>query len=35
MIHGGTPLPADLREEALQVKMIMQDVLKRAAEGDF
>jgi uncharacterized protein (DUF302 family) len=35
MIHGGTPLPAALREEALKVKMIMQDVLKRAAEGDF
>jgi len=35
MIHGGTPLPADLREDALQVKMIMQDVLKRAAQGDF
>jgi uncharacterized protein (DUF302 family) len=35
MIHGGTPLPAALREEALKVKMIMQDVLKRAKEGDF
>ncbi len=35
MIHGGTPLPPELKEEALKVKAIMQDVLKRGAEGDF
>jgi len=35
MIHGGKPLPEDLKKEALEVKRIMQDVLKRGAEGDF
>ncbi|MDQ2088524.1 DUF302 domain-containing protein [Marimonas arenosa] len=35
MIHGGKPLPPELLEEALEVKDIMQDILDRAAEGDF
>lgn len=35
MIHGGEPLEGELLEEALQVKDIMQDILARAAEGDF
>jgi len=35
MIHGGKPLPPDLKEEALHVKEIMQDILARAATGDF
>lgn len=35
MIHGGKPLPKDLKDEAEKVKMIMQDVLKRAKVGDF
>ena len=35
MIHGGKTLPPDLLKEALDVKDIMQDILKRAAEGDF
>ncbi len=35
MIHGGKPLPEPLRTEALKVKEIMLDVLKRAKEGDF
>ncbi len=35
MIYGGKTLPPDLLEEALHVKDIMQDILKRAAEGDF
>ncbi|MCW8916087.1 MAG: DUF302 domain-containing protein [Magnetovibrio sp.] len=35
MIYGGTPLPADLKAEAIKVKSIMQDVLKRGAKGDF
>ena len=35
MIHGGKPLPTDLLEEALEVKDIMQDIMARAAEGDF
>ncbi len=35
MIYGGKTLPPELLEEALHVKDIMQDILKRAAEGDF
>ncbi len=35
MIHGGKTLPPDLLAEALEVKDIMQDILSRAAEGDF
>lgn len=35
MIHGGKTLPAELLEEALEVKDIMLDILNRAAEGDF
>jgi len=35
MIHGGKPLPPELKAEALKVKEIMLDVLKRGASGDF
>lgn len=35
MIYGGTPLPDDLKQEAMQVKEIMLDVLKRGSTGDF
>ncbi|MCW2306293.1 DUF302 domain-containing protein [Rhodobium gokarnense] len=35
MIHGGKPLPEELKKEALEVKDIMKAVLKRGAEGDF
>ncbi len=35
MIYGGKTLPPALLKEALEVKDIMQDILKRAAEGDF
>ncbi|MBZ0129871.1 MAG: DUF302 domain-containing protein [Rhodobacteraceae bacterium] len=35
MIHGGKPLPPELMAEALEVKDIMQDILQRAAAGDF
>lgn len=35
MIHGGKELPPELLAEALEVKDIMQDILTRAAEGDF
>ena len=35
MIHGGTPLPPELKAEAQKVKDIMLDVLKRGSEGDF
>lgn len=35
MIHGGSPLPPALKEEALRVKFIIQDLLKRGANGEF
>jgi uncharacterized protein (DUF302 family) len=35
MIHGGKPLPAELKEEAVQVKEVMLDIMNRAAAGDF
>lgn len=35
MIYGGEPLPPELLKEALEVKDIMQDIMERAAEGDF
>jgi len=35
MIYGGKTLPPELLKEALEVKDIIQDILKRAAEGDF
>ncbi len=35
MIHGGKELPPELLKEALTVKDIMLDILKRGAEGDF
>ena len=35
MIHGGTELPAELFEEATEVKKIILDIMNRGAEGDF
>ncbi len=35
MIYGGTPLPDELKKEALQVKNVIQDIMKRAANGEF
>lgn len=35
MIHGGKPLPAELKQEALRVKMIIQDIMARGASGEF
>jgi len=35
MIHGGKPLPDELKAEAIKVKEIMQAVLDRGAKGDF
>lgn len=35
MIHGGKPLPPELKAEAIKVKEIMLDVLARGASGDF
>lgn len=35
MIYGGTPLPTELKEEAINVKTIIQDIMNRGAAGDF
>lgn len=35
MIYGGKTLPDDLKNEAIKVKEIMIDIMKRGAEGDF
>lgn len=35
MIHGGKPLPPELKAEAEKVKEIILDIMKRGAEGDF
>ena len=35
MIYGGRPLPADLKEEAENVKEIILDIMKRGATGEF
>ena len=35
MIYGGLPLPPELKAEALQVKTIMQDILRRGSTGEF
>jgi hypothetical protein len=35
MVHGGRELPPALKEEALQVKEIILDIMKRGAAGDF
>ncbi len=35
MIHGGEPLPADLKAEALKVKQTILAIMKRGAAGDF
>lgn len=35
MIYGGTPLPPELKEEALGVKNIILDIMHRGAAGDF
>ena len=35
MIHGGKPLPPALKEEAINVKKIILEIMERAAEGDF
>jgi len=35
MIHGGKPLPPALKEEAMGVKKIILEIMKRGAEGDF
>lgn len=35
MIHGGSPLPDELKNEALNVKKIIQDIMTRGASGEF
>ena len=35
MIHGGTPLPADLKAEAEKVKETILSIMHRGAQGDF
>jgi len=35
MIYGGKPLPPALKEEALQVKTIILDIMQRGATGEF
>lgn len=35
MIYGGKPLPPALRKEAMGVKSILLDIMKRGAVGDF
>lgn len=35
MIHGGRPLPAELKEEAENVKKIILDIMNRGATGEF
>jgi len=35
MIYGGRPLPAELKEEAENVKKIILDIMNRGATGEF
>lgn len=35
MIHGGSPLPSELKEEAENVKRIILDIMNRGANGEF
>jgi hypothetical protein len=35
MIHGGKELPPELKEESLQVKEIILDIINRGAQGEF
>jgi uncharacterized protein (DUF302 family) len=35
MIHGGAPLPPELKEEAIKVKEAILTIMKRGAAGDF
>ena len=35
MIHGGKPLPLDVKREAIQVKTVIQDIMSRGAAGEF
>jgi uncharacterized protein (DUF302 family) len=35
MIHGGEPLPPELKEEAIKVKEYILDIMNRGATGEF
>jgi uncharacterized protein (DUF302 family) len=35
MIYGGEPLPPELKEEAMNVKKIILDIMQKGAAGDF
>lgn len=35
MIYGGRTLPDDLKKEAMRVKKVILDIMKRGSEGDF
>ncbi len=35
MIYGGRPLPDELKKEAIHVKEVILEIMKRGAEGDF
>ena len=35
MIHGGKPLPHDLKAEAMRVKKVIQTIMQRASTGEF
>ena len=35
MIHGGAPLPPDLKAQALRVKEVILDIMHRSAAGRF
>jgi uncharacterized protein (DUF302 family) len=35
MIHGGEPLPPELKEEAIKVKEYILDIMRRGASGEF
>ena len=35
MIHGGKPLPHDLKVEAIRVKKVIETIMQRASSGEF
>ena len=35
MIHGGTPLPPELKQEAIRVKQVIRAIMERGASGEF
>lgn len=35
MIHGGKPLPYELKEEALRIKKVIESIMQRSSSGEF